>query len=259
MRTLRSVAGFGVIAAGLTMGLAAQPPAKPFKAPPTQFECRWTAEPIEIDGKGDEAAWRQAQVIDVFHQPWLGDKAVWAKTATRARLLWNEEHLFFFADLEDHDLFADITEHDGKAWLNDVFELFFKPEASKPAYYEFQVNAAGTVLDMFIPKRAPDAFERFIKADKFNLQAKVQRRGTLNQHNDRDQGWSVEGRIPWTDFRPTSGRPAAGADWKFALCRYDYSQGAKPELSTVAPLKSHPYPDFHAHEDYATLRFVGPK
>ena len=29
-----------------------------------------------------------------------------------------------------------------------VFELFFKPADDKGGYYEFQVNAAGTVLDM---------------------------------------------------------------------------------------------------------------
>jgi glucose/arabinose dehydrogenase len=31
-----------------------------------------------------------------------------------------------------------------------------------------------------------------------------------------------------------------------------------PELSTCAPLKSQSHPDFHHHEDYATLSFIGP-
>ena len=59
--------------------------------------------------------------------------------------------LYFFAEMDDADLFADIKEHDGKTWDNDVFELFFKPADDKPGYYEFQVNAANTQFDMFMP------------------------------------------------------------------------------------------------------------
>ena len=75
-----------------------------------------------------------------------------ARTATTAKLLWDREYLYFFADMEDSDLFADIKEHDGELWTNDVFELFFRPDADKPGYYEFQVNAAGAKFDAFYPK-----------------------------------------------------------------------------------------------------------
>jgi hypothetical protein len=227
-------------------------------APPTHFECRWAEGPIQIDGKADEPAWKQAQVIDHFYLPWLGDKARPARTATRARLLWNEDFLYFFAEMEDSDLYADVTEHDGMTWDNDVFELFFQPDAKKPGYYEFQVNAAGTIMDMYLPRRGAGGYQRFKSDGVFHIDAKVVLRGTLNNWRDRDDGWSVEGRIPWKDFHRTGGRPAAGASWKFALCRYDYSVDFEgPELSTCAPLKSLTYPDFHHHEDYAPLRFVG--
>jgi hypothetical protein len=116
--------------------------------PPAEFECRWADTPVTIDGKADEAAWQRAQLIDTFYLPWLGARARPARTATKARLLWDREYLYFFADMEDTDLYADVKEHDGQTWDNDVFELFFKPAADKPGYYEFQVNAAGTVMDM---------------------------------------------------------------------------------------------------------------
>src|SRR5262245_60841451 len=120
-------------------GCSSAPPGPP----PTEFHCRWAEGSITIDGAADEADWQRAEVIDCFRQPWAGSAA---RTATRARLLWDRENLYFFADLEDGDLFADLTEHDAKTWLNDVFELFFKPAADKTAYYEFQVNAANTGL-----------------------------------------------------------------------------------------------------------------
>ena len=62
-------------------------------------------------------------------------------------------------------------------------------------------------------------------------------RGTLNKRDDEDKGWSVEGRIPWTDFLRTGGRPEPGEEWKLNLCRFDYHTDWKdPELSCVAPI-----------------------
>ena len=224
-------------------------------ARPTEFECRWVDAPIQIDGRIDETAWKAAQVIDRFYLPWLGDKARDASTTTRARLLWDREFLYFSAEMTDHDLFADVRERDGQTWDNDVFELFFKPSRAHTGYYEFQVNALATPLDMFIPRREPGLYERQKSDGDFDWKWAVKLRGTLDRRDDQDEGWTVEGRIPWTDFMRTGGRPAVGESWQFALCRYDYSQpGSDPELSTCAPLRSKTYADFHAHENYATLK-----
>lgn len=226
--------------------------------PTAEFECRWAAEEFVIDGKADEPAWAAAQRIDHFYLPWLGDQSRSAQSATEARLLWNREYLYFFAELEDADVFADVKEHDGQTWDNDVFELFFKPADDKAGYYEFQVNAAATVFDMFWPRRDVSSFDRFKSEGEFQLESKVGLRGTLNQRHDKDEGWSVEGRIPWRDLVRTGGRPVVDEVWRFALCRYNYSNNIKePELSTCAPLKDRR--DFHDYENYAKLRFIGPK
>lgn len=227
--------------------------------PPSEYVCRWADAPPKIDGRADDPAWRHAREIDWFGLPWLGKGARPARTATRARLLWDREYLYFYAEMDDADLYADVAEPDGQTWDNDVFELFFKPAADAPGYYELQVSAAGTKMDMFLPRRGAGGYRRFKSDGSFRWETAVQLRGTLNRWQDVDEGWSVEGRIPWTDFLRTGGRPAIDERWKFALCRYDYSVDFEgPELSTSAPLASKPYPDFHLYEDYATLRFEGP-
>jgi uncharacterized repeat protein (TIGR03806 family) len=236
--------------------LSADEPARQ-KTPTIPFECRWTDAPITITGTGTDPAWKNAQLIDHFYLPWLGEQARAAKTKTRAKLLWDREYLYFFADMEDHDLYATIKEHNGQLWNNDVFELFFQPAGDKPGYYEFQVNAAGAVLDCFFPRRNAGGFERFKNQTTFHVDAKVHLRGTLNDWTDKDDGWSVEGKIPWTDFLKTGGRPERGEKWQFALCRYDYSVDFDgPETSTCAPLTK---PSFHQFEDYGTLTFIGPE
>src|SRR5437868_12779865 len=68
-------------------------------------ECRWATGPLKLDGVLDEAAWKSAPVLSEFSPYWLGRPA---KTATRARLLWDKDNLYFAAEMEDADLYADV-------------------------------------------------------------------------------------------------------------------------------------------------------
>jgi len=240
----------------LVAGCSAPPPApaaKETRREPVVCECRPATGPIVIDGKLDDAAWGAAAVIDDFRIPWLADRPR-ARKATRARMLWDQDNLYVAADMDDGDLYADVKEHDGNTWENDVFEVFLKPAADAPAYYEFHVTPLNTGFDLFLPRRGHVG--RFKSAGEFGIESAVALRGTLDQWADRDQGWTVEMRIPWADLARTGGRPAPGAEWRFALCRYDFDvEREEPELSTCAPLSKL---SFHRHEDYATLKFVGP-
>jgi len=242
------------------------------------FECRFTEDAVAIDGRADESAWKSAQVIDHFYASPLspsgreGDKAPAARTATRARLLWDRTYLYFFADMEDADLVADVKERDGQLWTNDSFAVYLKPTETKPGYFEFQINAAGAVLDAFIPQSpspqplspkgrgagvmGKNTYERYRKDGEFRMEVAVVRRGTLEVRSDADAGWSVEGRIPWTDFLRVGGRPNPDERWRFALGRYDYSAARKPEISTNAPLLARS--DFHDTNNYATVQFTIP-
>lgn len=220
---------------------------------PAPHACRFTEEPIAIDGTLDDAAWANSTTIDNFTMPWLGPGKKPAK-ATRATILWDRENLYVAADLDDADLYADVTEHDGQTWDNDVFEVFLKPAVDKPAYYELQVNALNTQFDCFIPCRGHVG--RFNNLHDLGIESAVKLRGTLDIWTDTDEGWSVEMRIPWSSFMPTGGRPEPGDEWRLALCRYDYDTSReRPELSTSAPLQEL---SFHRHEDYAPLQFIGP-
>lgn len=235
--------------------------AAPKEIIPPSTECRWADSPIILDGKDDDPAWKNAQVIESFGQTWLGegDKAPPIRGKTRAKLLWDRDYLYFFAEMEDRDLFADVTEHDGPIWQNDAFELFFRPAADKPGYFEFEVNAANAVLDAFYPKRDLPAAMKHILAGEFRVETKVHLRGTLNQRDDVDQGWSVEGRIPWTDFLRAGGRPVPGEQWRFCLCRCNFDKGQPTERTATAPFKEKRSPEFfHQIEDYPALKFIGP-
>jgi hypothetical protein len=225
---------------------------RPVAAEPPITICPYTKDTITIDGRLDEPAWQKAAKPE-FVIFWAGKLP---KSKTRARLLWAADALYFAAEMDDVDLYADVTEHNGMCWLNDVFELFFKPSDKALPYYEFQVNAAGTHLEMFLPARGAGGYGRFGKKDvKLGMVSAVKLNGTLNKWQDEDKGWTVEGKIPWTAFAPTGGRPKAGEVWRYSLCRYDYSvQYERPELSSTSLLTQS---DFHRYEDYLRLKFEG--
>jgi glucose/arabinose dehydrogenase/mono/diheme cytochrome c family protein len=221
-----------------------------------ELECRWADVPPVIDGRLEEPVWQRAHAVEDFQIAWLPEPARKPPTHTRARLLWDREYLYFAAEMEDTDLFANVTERDAAIWTCDVFEVFLKPAKDRTGYYELEVNAANGQLDMFLPSRGSGGYARHAREREFHLESKVQLQGTLNNWSDQDRGWTVEARIPWRDFLPTGGRPAPGEVWLHALCRYDYSTGLETAaLSSTAPLRK---PDFHHYEDYVPLKFVGP-
>jgi hypothetical protein len=226
--------------------------------PVATYQCQFASGPIVVDGRDNDDAWKHAQPVNDFKMPWVRNGSTKPPTATRAKLLWDDQYLYFHAQMDDADLFADVTKHDGQTWDNDVFELFLKPGEDQPAYYEFQVNAANTTFDMYVPQRSALSNPGLKSDGEFDFKTAVRLDGTLNARTDKDTGWSVEGRIAWKDFGRSGGGPHANDVWTFALCRYDFSVDSKsPALSTSAPLGTNNFPTFHYYEDYAPIRFVG--
>src|SRR5438067_8092384 len=124
--------------------------------------------------------------------------------------------------MDDADLRADVTQHNGHVWENDAFEMFLKPAEDKPGYYEFEVNPLNTTFDIYFPKRGGGTLEELDKAHPFKFDTAVSLRGKVGGHQDGG-GWSVEGRVRWADLASTGGRPDVGEKWRFELCRVDFT------------------------------------
>lgn len=226
-------------------------------------DCRWRSEPIVIDGKPDDVAWRVAQWVDAF---WGLGAVKPDATRTKAALLWDDQGLYFAGVMQDTDLFAIVTKHDGNTWDDDVFELFLKPPADfadpqrmgKP-YYEFEINALNTTFDLLFDGTG-DQKQDFISGigrERFQWKTAIHLTGTLNDGPAGDGSWSVEGFLPWSDFAPTGGRPAAGTTWTGIFARYDFpSSGKEPKITASAPMTADR--GFHDPARWMTIRFVAP-
>ena len=213
----------------------AQPPKLEFKTGAT-IECRFLNGWLKLDGLLDDAAWEKAQIVSLA-VPWEKRKS---SSPTTARLLWDREALYFCAEMEDHDLFADLPLPNSSIWDNDSFAMVIKPNTKKRplAYYQFQISAASAPLQVFYASRGAGGFDRFANFQLPPFEWTTKLRGTLNDWTDSDKSWSVEGRIPWQTFTPIGGRPNPGDKWRICLFRYDYSVTLeRPELSASRPLK----------------------
>lgn len=229
---------------------AAEPPGP---AAASRVTCRFVAKPPVLDGNLDDDAWKHAEVIKTFPSFWNGRPS---DESTQAMLVWDDDALYFAATMKDKELRAFGTKRNDALWNGDVFELFFKPSAEAPAYYEYQANPRSVILELAWPKRN-DNFRRIASEPPTGMTAVARVEGTLDQPGDTDTSWRVEGKIPWSAFKLTGGKPQAGAAWLFALCRYDYGpEGTEPLLMSCAPLTM---PSFHRYEDYGTLTFEAAK
>lgn len=230
---------------------------------PQAHVCRWRKQPITIDGIPTEAAWEGAMWVDAF---WNLGAGAPDGTHCTAALLWDDQGLYFAGVMQDADLYATVTKHDGNTWDDDVFELFVMPpkgfadpqRTGKP-YYEFEINALNTTFDLLFDGTGDQKrdFIAGIAREQFQWKTAVQLTGTLGDGPAGDAQWTVEGFLPWSDFAPTGGRPKAGDIWSGIFARYDFpSSGKDPRISASAPMTTDK--GFHDPSRWATIRFIAP-
>ena len=127
-------------------------------------------------------------MLQGFSQPWLpeGKKAA---SASRCRLLWDEEHLYFLAEVTDTELQTSSPQPSGAPWRDDAIELFLKPGKAQPGYFQVDVSARGEVFHAFFPTAEARDQPALARQDGFAIEAKVRLMGTLDNPSDRDQGY----------------------------------------------------------------------
>lgn len=176
-----------------------------------------------IDGALDDGAWRVAPWTEPFVDIRGGD-APTPRYRTRAKLLWDDRYLYVGAELQEPRLWATLRAHDDTVWHDPDFEVFVDPDGDGLAYYEMEINALGTVLDLFLPKPYGQGGRAVLSWNAKGLRSAVALHGTLNDPSDTDRGWSVELAIPWTALVPPEGG-AAGTAGPGATASPDASGG----------------------------------
>ncbi len=184
--------------------------------PVPRYEVKRADSRITVDGKLDDAAWKNANTI-VFQFPW--DEQTGVKQKTVARLLWDDDYLYVGYDCQDVDIIAHYLNRDDPTYKDDAVEIFINPDASQTFYYGMEMNARATLYDYFFA--FPQLLIARVNFDGVLLATNI--RGTLNQSGDKDEGWTLEVAIPWKNFEELAKKspPAPGSVWRANLNRWD--------------------------------------
>ncbi len=217
---------------------------------------------IEVDGRLDETCWQQVPRSPRFVDLVSGKRT---RHDTRAAVLWNDTYLYVGFWVEEPFVQAKFLERDQPIYRDNDVEVFI---AGADAYYEFEINAHGTLYEGFFIWQ--EAYERagyarlpefdrtranvqsqrfngvglkthprglrwaFLKWDFPNALTAVHVDGTLNDDSDRDRGWTVELAFPWTSMKPLamadqrSLPPRSGDVWRMDFSRFNQYKEAKP-------------------------------
>lgn len=219
-----------------------------------RYTCKRTAEPLVIDGKLDEGAWQRAKKSPRFVDLVSGEPGYYD---TRAAALWDDDYLYIGFWVEEPFVQAKLTERDSLIYMENDVEVFID---GGDCYYEFEINALGTIYEVFFIWQ--DAFKhgsRF-ETPEFDLltndvdllggfqdisrhekhprgkrwayrnwdfpgiKTAVHVDGTINDNSDIDKGWTVELAFPWSGMTHlANGRsipPKEGDVWRVEFSRF---------------------------------------
>lgn len=227
----------------LTAAAFAPSAAQPSRAP--VYEAARVSRPPRVDGRLDDAAWAGASAVELVNN---ADGSA-PRTKTEARVLYDEEFLYFAFRAEDENVWATMRRRDQKLWEEEVVEVFLQADAAEPSYIELEVNPLGTMLDIYLlDVRRPLLYESWNSA---RLKWAVRVEGTVDGRSG-DRGWTCEIAFPLEDVA-TAPRlpPRVGDRWRLNLYRMEVRPA--PALLAWSPTGKD---DFHLPQMFGWLQFT---
>ena len=211
-------------------------PAAPYN--PSTYVCYKAPAQIKIDGKMSPEEWDAipwtSSFVDIE-----GDKRPKPTLQTRAKMTHDDNGMYFAALMEEPNVWASITEHDGVICRENDFEIFLNPTNDTHNYMEYEINALGTEWDLFLSKPYRDGPVVLNNWEYAGMKSAVYVDGTLNNPNDTDRSWSVEVYIPWSSIYQMMGgqAPKEGDQLRTNFLRVEWTLEAQDGKYVKVPIK----------------------
>ena len=185
-------------------------------------------EPITIDGKLDEDAWRSAAVVKLSYTP-QGEAA---QVETTAYLMYDSANLYIGYKCAEPDIAkikATVTKRDGPTFYDDSVEVFVDPSNKREDYYHLSTNTLGTRFDQKVFDASWDG--DWTTASSLG-----------------SDFWTTEIAIPFAALGVTT--PTPGTQWALNLTRNRTTSGDLQYITWAVP-----YGSFHSPDRFGTLTF----
>lgn len=191
---------------------------------PLRYVCLRAAIAPKLDGRGDDAAWGAAawtaDFVDIE-----GDAKPQPRHRTRAKMMWDDNYFYVLAEMAEPHVWGSLVKRNSLIYHDNDFEIFIDPDGDRKNYYEFEINALGTTMELTLPRPYVDGGNyTFVELE--GIRSAVHVRGTVNDASDVDEGWSVEVAIPFAGLEKlTAGggrKPNAGETWRVNFSRVQW-------------------------------------
>lgn len=245
-------------------------------AEPLTYDCTFSEQAPVVDGDLSDAAWEKvawtSDFIDI-----QGAKQQKPRFRTRAKMLWTSDGLHVCAEMEEPHVWGTLTEKNAIIFHDNDFEIFLDPDGDTLNYYEFEINALGTIWELTLDKPYSKGGTAVHGTNLPGLKSAVKVQGTLNDPSDTDTGWTVEIFLPWKDLAKYQGSrtspPEAGDTWRINFSRVEWKHRLDngkyvriPTHGTKIPDGEHPEDNWvwspqgvinmHLPEHWGKLKFV---
>ena len=201
---------------------------RPFTGTPKHYICYRAKGDIAIDGKIEEAAWKDISWSEDFEDI-EGSAKPKPRLRTRVKMMWDDQYLYIAAQLEEPHIWATLKEHDAIIFHDNDFEVFIDPDGDTHQYYEIEINALNTVMDLYMGKPYRNGGEALMNWDTKGIRTAVYVNGTLNNSKDTDKEWTVEMAIPFSalSFFNNKQRPVDNSLWRINFSRVEWDTDIK--------------------------------
>ncbi len=230
-------------------------------APVPTVTAVYTEAPVLLDGRLDEAVWRQAPAYAMVEpiEPPAGPRAV-SKVPARwrdfyggtVRFAYTKDTLYIAVTAEDGDLVQFNQKDQQPHWRSgDLVEIMVKSDKG-PGFWECYATPCGhrTTIHYIARGYCADTMADF----RDDFRAAVLLDGTLNDRTDIDRGYTMEIAIPFKMLESLDGVPVTpDAQWKIFVGRYNYDWRYSYRQLSGFPMI--PVPKFESYEYFSPIVF----
>ncbi len=188
------------------------------------YNAKYVSLPPTIDGIVNDSTWSQVNWENNFEDIEGGSKPS-PKLFSQFKILWDSSNLYIAAYLMEPDLWATKSKRDDIIYYDNDFEIFLDPNNDGENYFEFEINALGTLMDLMMTKPYNKGGTYSLKWNAENIKYAVRPNGTINNNLDIDTGWSIEMAIPFKDFKIGSRNylPSLNNPWRLNFSRVEWT------------------------------------
>lgn len=178
---------------------------------------------LVIDGRLDEADWLAAKPSEPFAD--ISVDTLAAKETT-VKMLWDDDNLYIGATLVEDKIVATLKQRDTVIWKENDFEVFIDPDGDGESYFEIEINAIGTIMDLMMNKPYRDGGNFYMPWDCPGLLAKT---------STDDKGWYVEMAIPRKSLMVGFTDPDTLPYWRINFSRVEWMRADREENWVWSP------------------------